>query len=99
MAQSTEPGDLSGLITQQVHSGNLPGPQHLRDYVSEGKLRLSLREAVLLTLENNSSVRIDEAQVEAQKFALLRTYQPFDPQLLGKFNANRISYTASAIRN
>jgi outer membrane protein len=90
-AQSRE--TYHGLLTQQVRSDKVRGPQYLGDYVSEGKLRLSLRDAVLLTLENNSAVRIDEAQVENQKFALLHAYQPFDPQLLGKFNANRISYT------
>lgn len=92
-AQSRE--TYHGLLTQQVRSDKLPGPQHLSDYVSEGKLRLSLRDAVLLTLENNSAVRIDETQVEDQKFALLGTYKPFDPQLLGMFKADRVSYTGS----
>ena len=92
-AQSRE--TYHGLLTQQVRSDKLPGPQHLGDYVSEGKLRLSLRDAVLLTLENNSMVRIDETQVESSKFALLGSYKPFDPQLTGKFNANRVSYTGS----
>jgi outer membrane protein len=94
-AQSRE--TYHGLLTQQVRSDKLPGPQHLGDYVSEGKLRLSLRDAVLLTLENNSDVRIDEAQVEDQKFRLLGTYGPFDPQLLGVFNANRASYTGFSL--
>src|SRR5260221_645336 len=90
-AQSRE--TYHGLLTRQVRSDKLPGPQHLGDYVSDGKLRLSLRDAVLLTLENNSAVCIDETRVEDQKFALLGTYRPFDPQLLGKFSANRVSYT------
>lgn len=80
-----------GLLTPQVASDKLPGPQHLRDYVSDGKLRLGLHDAIVLTLENNSAVRVQEAQVETDKFALLRTYQPFDPQLQGIFNVNRIS--------
>ncbi len=89
-AQSRE--SYRGLLTSQIASGKLPGPQHLRDYVSDGKLHLSLRDAVVLTLENNSSVRIQETQVESDKFALLRTYQPFDPQLQGIFDLNRYSY-------
>ncbi len=60
-----------GLLTAQVRSGKLPPPQNLRDHVNDGKLRLSLRDVVLLTLENNSNVRIQETQVEADKFALL----------------------------
>jgi outer membrane protein TolC len=64
----------------------------LRDYLADGKLHLSLHDAVLLTLENNSNVRIEETQVEAEKFSLLRSYQPFDPLLQGIFNLNRYSY-------
>lgn len=80
-----------GLLTAQVRSGKLPPPQRLEDHVNDGKLRLSLRDVVLLTLENNINVRIQETQVEADKFALLRTYQPFDPALQSIFNLNRFS--------
>ncbi|HEY7351354.1 MAG TPA: TolC family protein [Terriglobales bacterium] len=69
------------LLTPQVRSPKLSGPQHLRDYVRDGKLRLSLNDAILLTLENNSSVHVQEAPVENAKFSLLGAYQPFDPQL------------------
>ena len=81
-----------GLVTPQVLSDKLPPPQHMHDYVVDGKLRLGLRDAVLLTLENNSAVRVQESQVEAGKFDLLRTYQPFDPLLQGVFSANRYSF-------
>jgi outer membrane protein len=84
-----------GLLTPQVASDKLPGPQHLRDYVSDGKLRLSLQDAVVLTLENNSAVRVQETQVETDKFALLGTYQPFDPQLQSVFTVNRYSYAGT----
>ena len=47
--------------------------------MTDGKLRLSLRDAVVLTLENNSFVRVQETQVETSKFALLGTHAPFDP--------------------
>jgi outer membrane protein len=89
-AQSRE--SYKGLLTSQIASGRLPGPEHLRDFVSDGKLRLSLRDAVVLTLENNSAVRIQETALENDKFALLRTYQPFDPQLQGILDVNRYSY-------
>jgi len=80
------------LITPRVLSGKLTAPEDMRDYVAQGKLRLSLHDAILLTLENNSDIRIEEAQVENQKFALLRTYQPFDPSLQTIFGGNRYSY-------
>jgi outer membrane protein len=94
-ARSQTRENYRGLLTAQVASDKLPGPQHLRDYVSDGKLRLSLRDAVVLTLENNSAVRVQEAQVETNKFALLRAYQPFDPQLQSVFNVNRYSYAGT----
>jgi outer membrane protein len=76
------------LLTPQVRADKLAAPEHLRKYVVEGKLRLSLQDAVSLTLENNSSVRIQETQVESSKFSLLGTHQPFDPVLTGLYNIN-----------
>ncbi len=90
-AQSTE--SYSALLTQHVKSGKLSPPAHVQDYVVNGKLHLRLQDAVLLALENNSSIRIEETQVEAQKFSLLGAYRPFDPQVQGIANANRYSYS------
>ena len=81
-----------GLMTPQVLSDKLPPPQHIRDYVADGKLRLTLHDAILLALENNSNVRIQETQVETAKFSLLAAYHPFDPVLQGIFNINRYSF-------
>lgn len=67
------------LLTPQTRSGKLSGPEHLRSYVADGKLRLSLRDAVVLTLENNSQVRVQEGDIESSKFTLLGAHAPFDP--------------------
>ena len=90
-AQSSE--NFSTLLTQQVKSGKLLPPAHLKDYVTDGKLRLRLQDAVLLALENNSSIRIEETQVEAQKFSLLGAYRPFDPLVQSSANINRYSFS------
>ena len=74
------------LLTPQVRSDKLGAPEHLRNYLVDGKLRLSLRDAVVLTLENNSFVRIQETQVEFSKFALLGAHAPFDPVLTSAYN-------------
>jgi len=76
------------LVTAQVRSGKLGAPEHLRDYVVEGKLRLSLRDAVVLTLENNSFVRVQETSVESAKVGLLGAHAPFDPFVTSSFNGN-----------
>src|SRR5580658_10373268 len=82
------------LATPQVRSGKLAGPEHLRNYVVNGKLTLSLRDAVVLTLENNSFVRIQEAQVEFSKFSLLGAHAPFDPLLTSYYNVNSSTFSA-----
>src|SRR5207249_1917545 len=81
-----------GLLTKQVSSAKLAEPQHLRDYVADGKLRLSLKDAIRLTLENNSAIRIQESQVENAKFAMLSAYGTFDPMLQSTLNGARTSY-------
>lgn len=76
------------LLTAQVRSGKLGPPEHIRSYVADGKLRLSLRDAIVLTLENNSEVRVQETQVESSKFALLGAHVPFDPTITSSYNIN-----------
>jgi outer membrane protein TolC len=89
MAQSPE--SYRGMLTARVRSNQLPPPGHLKDYIQDGKLSLGLRDAILLTLENNSNVQIDETQVESQKFNLLSQFSPFDPSLQSSLIINRYS--------
>jgi len=81
-----------GLLRPEIRAPKLAGPQHLREHVVDGKLLLSLHDAIILALENNSSIRVQETQVETSKFALLRSFQPFDPQLQAVFQGQRLSY-------
>lgn len=90
--RSQSPESYRGMLTARVRADKLPPPAHLKDYVHDDKLSLSLRDAILLTLENNSNVQIDETQVEVQKFALLSQFSPFDPALQSSLNINRYSY-------
>lgn len=93
-ARPQSPESYRGMLTARVRAGKLPPPQHLIDYVQNGKLTLSLRAAILLTLENNSNVQIQESQIESQKFYLLGQFQPFDPTLQSTLNINRYSTPA-----
>jgi outer membrane protein len=88
-AQSSE--SYRGLLTTRVRSEKPPAPAHLEAYVQDGKLTLSLRDSILLALENNSNISIQETQIESQKFNLLSTHQPFDPTLQSTLNINRYS--------
>ena len=92
-ADAQSPESYSALLTQQVKSGKLSPPAHVQDYVIDGKLHLRLEDAVHLALENNSNIRIEETQVEAQKFTLLGAYRPFDPLFQSSANVSRLSYS------
>jgi len=88
-SQSAE--SYRGMLTARVRADKLPPPQHLNDFIQEGKLTLGLRDAILLTLENSSNVQIEETQIEFQKFNLLSQFRPFDPILQSSINVNRYS--------
>ena len=77
------------LSNPQVASNTLPGPKYLREHVVDGKLRLTLQDAVVVTLANNSNVRIQELNIETAKYALLGAHQPFDPLAQASFGAQR----------
>src|ERR1700722_8891969 len=92
-AGAQAPESYSALLTQRVKSGKLSPPAHVQDYVIDGKLHLRLQDAVRLALENNTNIRIDETQVEAQKFSLLGAYKPFDPLIQSSANITRVSFS------
>jgi outer membrane protein len=77
------------LTNPQTVSGKLPAPQDLRNHIDDGKLVLSLEDAVVLTLENNTGIRLQELQVENAKYSLLRSHQAFDPFAAASFSALR----------
>lgn len=88
-AQSGE--SYRDLLSPRVRSQHLAPPEHLKAYIEDGKIRLSLRDAIVLALENNSNIRIEETQIESNKFSLLAAFQPFDPLLQSSLNVNRSS--------
>jgi outer membrane protein len=93
-AQSSE--NYRGLLTARVRSGKLPSSDRFKALIEDGKLRLSLRDAILLTLEANTNVQIQETQIESSKFNLLGSFQPFDPLLTSNFTVARSSTPTSS---
>jgi len=85
-----------GLSSPQAVSDRLPGPKYLQDHVVDGKLRLTLQDAVTAMLMNNSGVRLRELNIEDSKFALLRAHSPFDPSLQAGFTAQRSTFPANS---
>lgn len=78
-----------GLTNPQTASETLPGTKYMQEHVVDGKLRLTLQDAVIVALANNSGVRLQELNIEGAKYALLGEHSPFDPVLQGNFNAQR----------
>lgn len=95
-ASAQGPESYKGLLTPRVRSGKLASSDRIRSYIQDGKLRLSLRDAILLTLEANSNIQIEETQIESSKFNLLGTFAPFDPLLTSNFTVVRTSTPTSS---
>lgn len=95
LAQKQREKGYRELVTPEIRSDKVALPKHLQKYIAEGKLRLSLRDAIVLTLENNSTVRVQETPVESAKFTLLGSHSPFDPVLTSSYNIN--STTSSPV--
>jgi len=80
------------LSSPQAVSDTLPAPKYLQEHVVDGKLRLSLQDAIAGMLLNNSNVRLQELAVEDSKFSLLGAHSPFDPAAQANFNALRQTF-------
>ena len=80
---------FSGLTSPQVVSDTLPGPQYMRERVADGKLRLTLRDAIVLTLMNNMEVRAKELNVENAKLSPVLTegFKKLNALLVENFDA------------
>jgi outer membrane protein len=76
-----------GLTNPKAVTDTLPGPQYLREHVVDGKLRLTLQDAIVLVLANNTNVRLQELNIENAKYSLLGAHSPFDPFVQSSFNS------------
>ncbi len=67
----------------------VPGSHDFQQFVKSGKLQLSLNDAILLALGNNTDIQLDQTQIDAAKSAIESARTPFDPTLTGFFNTSR----------
>ena len=70
----------------------LPDTKSFRNYVVDGKLRLSLQDALLLLLEHSTAVHIDRLAVTDAEFNVERQFANFDPAFTSSFNTDRSKY-------
>jgi outer membrane protein len=64
-------------------------PQDFTEHVVDGKLTLSLDDAIRLALENNTDIHLDQEQIDTAKDQLMRVLSPFDPTAQSTFSAFR----------
>lgn len=86
---------LTEQIARQKLQSALPTPQGFQQYIKEGKLQLSLADAIQLALANNTDIQLDAAQMDTAKNAVGFARAPFDPSLNSSFNAMRASSPSS----
>lgn len=64
-------------------------PTGFEQHIVNGKLTLSLDDAIRLALANNTDIRVDEQQVQTARDALMRALSPFDTNVLASFDSVR----------
>ncbi|HKD81693.1 MAG TPA: TolC family protein [Candidatus Angelobacter sp.] len=77
------------LLHRPLAPAQLQGPSRVDEFIVDGKLRLSLEDAILLTLLNNSDVNVNRAQFDLSQFAVQRAHSPFDPLFVAGFAPTR----------
>jgi len=83
------PGYFHEMVFAPHPPQPLPDSKDFHDYVVDGKLRLTLQDAVLLLLEHNTEVHIDRLALTDAEYNVVRAFANFDPAAISSFNANR----------
>lgn len=87
---------LLGVPARQKLAPPLPQPQGLADHVVDGKLTLSLDDAIRLALANNTDIKLNHTPVDLAKDSLHRSHQFFDPLFTSSFNDQRSKSPSSS---
>src|SRR5882762_798636 len=80
---------LLGISGRQKPAPPLLPPQGLEDHIANGKLVLSLDDAIRLALANNTDIQLDRSQIAFAQNNLSRVHAPFDPSLTSSFANQR----------
>src|SRR6266446_6778558 len=80
---------LLGSSGRQKPAPPLLPPQGLQDHTANGKLVLSLDDAIRLALSNNTDIQLDRSQIEFAQNNVSRVHARFDPSLTSSFADQR----------
>jgi outer membrane protein TolC len=67
----------------------LQDPVHLKDFVADDKLVLSLKNYLALVMANNTDIQIQMLTLETPKNAITRAFSTWDPTARASFSATR----------
>jgi outer membrane protein len=70
---------LTGIPAHIPPPGRLPTPEGFQEHVVDGKLVLSLDDAIHLAMANNIDIHMDQAAVNMAENNVHRQFAPFDP--------------------
>lgn len=88
-AASAQTLSLGNMFHRPSTPAQVGGPSRLDEFVVNGKLRLTLTDAIQLTLLNNSDINTDRAQYDIARYGVRRAMQPFDPVAIARFQPSR----------
>src|ERR1700731_2302846 len=80
---------LFGIPAKNKPASPLPPLQGFQDCIRDGKLILSLDDAIRLALANNTDIRLDQSAIDTARDSVLRAFHPFDPVVISSFNDQR----------
>ena len=86
---------LLGIPARQKPAPALPQPEGLADHVVDGKLTLSLDDAIRLALANNTDIKLNHTQIDFASDGLQRSRQAFDPLFSSSFSDQRATSPSS----
>jgi outer membrane protein TolC len=86
---------LLGIPAKIAPAPPLPAPQGFQDHVVDGKLVLTLDDAIRLAMANNIDIHIDQSNVEFALNNVHRQFAPFDPVANASFNDQRVKTQTS----
>lgn len=94
--ESSKRERLLGIPAHISPAAPLPAPQGFQEHVVDGKLVLSLDDAIRLAMGNNVDIYIDQSTVDFAQNNVHRQFQPFDPVASASFNDQRVKTQTSS---
>ena len=86
---------LLGIPAKHKALAPLPLPVGFQEHIVDGKLVLSLDDAIHLALANNTDIRIDQTAINMAQNNVHRQYQLFDPVFTAGFTDQRVKSQTS----